>query len=66
MYICIVFIYVDDINIIGNKHDISEARHHLTEFEMKDLDETKLCPGLQLEYFYLGCMYSKRAIHRKY
>jgi hypothetical protein len=36
-------VYVDDINIIGNKYDINEARHHLTEFEMKVLGETKLC-----------------------
>jgi hypothetical protein len=35
-YICIVSVYVDDINIIRNKHDIKEARHHLTIFEMKD------------------------------
>jgi hypothetical protein len=51
MYIRIVSVYVDDINIIGKRHDINEARHHLTEFEMKDLGETKLCLSLQLEYF---------------
>jgi hypothetical protein len=49
-----VFVYVDDINIIGNKHDINEARHHLTEFEMKDLGETKLFLGLQLEHLPSG------------
>jgi hypothetical protein len=54
MYICIVFVYVNDINIIGNKHDINEARHHLTEFEMKGLGETKLCLSLQLECFSSG------------
>jgi hypothetical protein len=53
-YICIVFVYVDDINIIGNKDDINEAFHHLTEFEMKDLGETKLYLGLQLECFSSG------------
>jgi hypothetical protein len=37
-------VYVDDINIIGKRHDINE-------FEMKDLGETKLCLSLQLEYF---------------
>jgi hypothetical protein len=46
MYISIVSVYVDDINIIGKRHDINEARHHLTEFEMKDLGETKLCLSL--------------------
>jgi hypothetical protein len=49
-----VFVYVNDINIIGNKHDINEARHHLTEFEMKGLGETKLCLSLQLECFSSG------------
>jgi hypothetical protein len=44
-------VYVDDLNIIGTELDINEARDHLkTEFEMKDLDKTKFCLGLQLEY----------------
>jgi hypothetical protein len=48
---CIISVYVDELNIIGNEHDINEARHHLkTEFEMKDLGQTKFCLGLQLEY----------------
>jgi hypothetical protein len=35
---CIISVYVDDLNIIGNEPDINEARHHLkTKFEMKDL-----------------------------
>ena len=43
--------YVDDLNIIGNPHDIDEACNHLkTEFEMKDLGQTKFCLGLQLEH----------------
>ena len=47
----IIPVYVDDLNIIGNKNDINEAGHHLKmEFEMKDLDKTKFCLGLQLEY----------------
>jgi hypothetical protein len=49
-----VSVYVDDINIIGKRHDINEARHHLTEFEMKDLGETKLCLSLPLECFLSG------------
>jgi hypothetical protein len=49
-----VFVYVDDINIIGNKHDINEACHHLTTFEMKDLGQTKFCLGLQLEHLPSG------------
>ena len=52
---CIISIYVDDLNIIGNGPDINEARHHLkTEFEMKDLGQTKFCLGLQLEHFNSG------------
>jgi hypothetical protein len=46
---CIISVYVDNLNIIGNKLDIDETRHHLTtEFEMKDLGKTKFCLGLQL------------------
>jgi hypothetical protein len=48
---CIISVYVDDLNIIGNENDINEARHHLkTEFEMKNLGKTKYCLGLQLEH----------------
>jgi hypothetical protein len=48
---CIISVYVDDLNIIGNIRDIDEARNHLKmEFEMKDLDKTKFCLGFQLEY----------------
>jgi hypothetical protein len=33
---------MDDLNIIGNRRDIDEARNHLkTEFEIKDLGKTK-------------------------
>ena len=47
--------YVDDLNIIGNEPDINEARHHLkTEFEIKDLGQTKFCLGLQLEHLCSG------------
>jgi hypothetical protein len=52
---CIISVYVDDLNIIGNESDINEARHHLkTEFEMKDLGQTKFCLGLQLEHLPSG------------
>ena len=40
---CIISMYVDDINIIGNTQNIDEARNHLKkEFEMKDLGKTKI------------------------
>src|SRR3954470_1251020 len=48
---CIISVYLDDLNIIGNTQDIDEARDHLkAEFEMKDLGKTKFCLGLQLEH----------------
>ena len=40
---CIISVYVDDINIIGNTQNIDEARYHLKKvFEMKDLGRTKI------------------------
>jgi hypothetical protein len=51
-----VSVYVDDINIIGKRYDINDARHHLTEFEMKDLGETKFCLGIQLEHLWDICI----------
>ena len=52
---CIISVYVDDLNIIGNETDINEAHHHLkTEFEMKDLGKTKFCLGLHLEHLPTG------------
>jgi hypothetical protein len=48
---CIISVYVDDLNIIGNQQDIDEARNHLkTEIKVKDLGKTKFCLGLQLEH----------------
>ena len=52
---CIISMYVDDINIIGNLQNIDEARNHLMmEFEMKDLGKTKFCIGLQIEHLHSG------------
>jgi hypothetical protein len=48
---CIIFVYVDDLNIISNQQYIDEACNHLkTEFELKDLCHTKFCLDLQLEH----------------
>jgi hypothetical protein len=50
-------VYVDDLNIIGNESDINEACHHLKmEFEIKDLGQTKICLGLQLEHLKGPCL----------
>jgi len=54
---CIISVYVDDLNIIGNTQDIDEARKHLkTGFEMKDLGKTKFCLGLQVEHLHSGIL----------
>ena len=54
---CIIYVYVDNINIIGNSQNIDEARNHLkTEFEMKDLGKTKFCIGLQIEHLHSGIL----------
>jgi hypothetical protein len=64
---CIISVYVDDLNIIGNEEDINEARHHFKmEFEMKDLGQTKFCLGLQLEHFPPGIFVPKVLIPRRY
>lgn len=59
---CIISVYVDDLNIIGNTQDINEARHHLkTEFEMKNLGQTKFCLGIQLEHLPSGILVHQSA-----
>ena len=64
---CIISMYVDDINIIGNTQNIEEARNHLkTEFEMKDLGKTKFCIGLQIEHLYSGILVHQSTISIKY
>jgi hypothetical protein len=63
---CIALVHVDDLNIIGNEEDINEARHHLkTEFEMKDLGQSKFCLGLQLEHLPSGIVVHQSAYTHK-
>ena len=63
---CIISVYVDDLNIIGNPHDINEARNLLkTEFEMKDLGQTKFCLGLQIEHLHSGILVHQSAYIQK-
>ena len=52
---CIILVYVNDLNIIGHiighTKDIEEASAYLkVEFEMKDMDKTRFCLGLQIEH----------------
>jgi hypothetical protein len=64
---CIISVYVDDLNIIGNEPDINEARHHLkTEFEMKDMGQTKFCLGLHLSTFIPVYLYTKLPMSKRY
>jgi hypothetical protein len=63
---CIVSVYVGDLNIIGTECDINEAQNHLmTEFEMKDLGETKFCLGLQLKHLPRGILIHQSAYVQK-
>jgi len=63
---CIVSVYVDDLNIIGNPKDIEEACNHLTtEFEMKDFGKTKYWLGLQLEHLPSGILVHQSAYIQK-
>jgi hypothetical protein len=54
---CIILVYVDDLNIIGNIQDIDEARNYLKmEFEMKYLGKIRFCLGLQIEHLQSGIL----------
>ena len=47
----IIAVYVDDLNLIGTRDEISKIACSLkNEFEMKDLGKTKFCLGLQIEH----------------
>ena len=47
----IIAIYVDDLNLIVSPEEITNISVSLTkEFEIKDLDKTKFCLGLQIEH----------------
>src|SRR5438132_257502 len=63
---CIISVHVDDLNVIENTQDIDEACNHLkTEFEMKDLGQTKFCLGLQLEHLPAGILIHQSAYIQK-
>jgi hypothetical protein len=62
----IISVYVDNLNIIGHAKDIYEAHNHLKkEFEMKDLDKTKFCLGLQIEHLHTGIFVYQSAYVKK-
>ena len=46
----IIAVYVDDLNLIGTLEELSQIIEYLKEFEIKDLDETKLYFSLEFEH----------------
>ena len=68
----IIAVYVDDMNLIGTSKELSKTVEYLKkEFEVKDLGETKLCLGLELEHKANGIIvhqstYTKRVLKRFY
>jgi hypothetical protein len=63
---CIISVYVDDLNIIGNINDIDEACNHLKkEFEMQDLGKTKFCLDLQIKHLQTGILVHQSAYAKK-
>ena len=48
----IIAVYVDDLNLVGTPEELTRTPNYLkNEFEMKDLEKTKFCLGLQIEHF---------------
>ena len=48
----IIVIYVDDLNLVGTPKELIETVKYLKrQFEMKDLEKTKFCLGLQIKHF---------------
>jgi hypothetical protein len=63
---CIIFVYVDDLKIIGHRKDIDEACNHLKqEFKMKDLGKTKFYLGSQIEHLLMGILVHRPAYVQK-
>jgi hypothetical protein len=63
---CIISVYVDDLNIIGDVKDIDEVHNHLKkEFKTKDLGTTKFCLGLQIKYLQTSILVHQSAYVNK-
>ena len=62
----ILAVYFDDINLIGTPEEVQNAIEYLKkEFEMKDLEKTKICLGLQIEYLVDGVFIHQSAYTEK-
>jgi len=61
----IIIAYVDDINIVGNANEVTKATNCFkNEFEMKDLQRTKFCLKIEIEYLNKDdflCLYNQCA-----
>ena len=48
----IIEVYLDDLNLVRTPEKLIKTITHLkNEFEMKDLEKTRFCLGLQIEHF---------------
>ena len=58
----ILAVYVNDINLIGTPEELTKATEYLkNEFEMKSLEQTKYCLGLQIEHCSTGILVHQKA-----
>ena len=62
----IVVVYVDDMNIIGTLDELRETASYLkSKFEIKDLEKTRFCLGLELEHRACGILIHQSAYFQK-
>jgi hypothetical protein len=62
----IMAVYVDDLNLVGTSKELTKTTNYLkNEFEMKDLDKTKFCLGLQIEHTSKGILIHQSAYTEK-
>ena len=56
---------MDDLNLIGTPEGLLETANYLKkEFEMKNLDKTRYCLGLQIEYF-SNCIFVHKSTYNE-
>ena len=55
--LAIIPVYVDDLNLIGTPEELIKITNYLKkEFEIKDLEKTRYCLGLQIKYCLNGVL----------
>jgi len=58
----IIFVYIDDINIVGTPNELTKTTNCLKkEFEMKDLRRAKFSLRLEIEYLNEGVFVYQKA-----